>query len=324
MGASFAESTKASYGSGLLIFHVYCDLHGIPDVKRCPLSSELLLTFLSSCAGSYSGSALINYAAALRAWHVLHGFEWRVDSNQLKTILEGSARLAPASSKREPHKPFEPDIIANFKAHLNLEDPLDAAVFACLTTVFYCVARLGEFTIPNLKDFSSTKYITRSDMSRVVGTSGVAVTRFHIPSTKASPRNGEDTQWAAQSDTTDPEAALSNHFLINPAPDNVHLFAWKRPKTGLRPLTKREFTNQLSDIAKKHGLPNLKGHSIRIGGTLLYLKRGVPFNVVKSMGRWKGDSFTLYLRQHAMILAPYLQDSPILEPFTRYTIPPVR
>ncbi|KIJ07167.1 hypothetical protein PAXINDRAFT_19632 [Paxillus involutus ATCC 200175] len=324
MGASLAESTKATYGSGLLIFHVYCDLLDIPDERRCPISSQLLLTFLSSCAGAYSGSTLANYAAALRAWHILHSANWDINPNQLKTILEGAARLAPMSSKREPRKPYEPDIILQFRSHLNLNDPLDATVFACLTTVFFCVARLGEFTLPNLKDFDPTKHIARSDVSKVVGANGVTVTKFHLPSTKSSPHNGEDTQWAPQSDLTDPEAALNNHFRVNPAPDNAHLFAWRRPKTGLRPLTKREFINRLSDIAKKHDLPNLKGHGLRIGGTLLYLKRGVPFDVVKTMGRWKGDSFTLYLRQHAMILAPYLQDSPALEPFTRYTMPPMR
>jgi hypothetical protein len=232
--------------------------------------------------------------------------------------------MAPVSSKREPRKPYEPDVILRIRSHLNLNDPLDAAVFACLTTVFFCVARLGEFTVPNLKDFDPTKHITRGGVSKIVAANGILVTKFHLPSTKASPHNGEDTHWAPQSGFIDPQAALENHFRVNPAPDNSHLFAWRRPKTGLRPLTKREFTNRLSLIAKKFDLPDLKGHGLRIGGTLLYLKRGVPFDVVKTMGRWKGDSFALYLRQHAMILAPYLQDSPILEPFTRYTMPPVR
>ncbi|KIJ58022.1 hypothetical protein HYDPIDRAFT_47025, partial [Hydnomerulius pinastri MD-312] len=54
----------------------------------------------------------------------------------------------------------------------------------------------------------------------------------------------------------------------------------------------------------------LKGHSLRIGGTLFYLLKGVPFNVVKVMGRWAGESFTLYLQHHALILAPFLQTDP--------------
>ncbi|KAH9913276.1 hypothetical protein B0H21DRAFT_669165, partial [Amylocystis lapponica] len=57
------------------------------------------------------------------------------------------------------------------------------------------------------------------------------------------------------------------------------------------------------------GWAPLKGHGLRIGGTLEYLLRGRPFEVVKAIGRWSGDSFQLYLRKHAVILAPYLQDT---------------
>ncbi|KAI6094263.1 hypothetical protein EDD16DRAFT_1450610, partial [Pisolithus croceorrhizus] len=79
---------------------------------------------------------------------------------------------------------------------------------------------------------------------------------------------------------------------------------------GLRPLSRSEVTKRIASLTAAHNLPNLKGHSLRIGGTLHYLLRGIPFDVVKTMGRWAGDSFTIYLRHHAMILAPYLNDTP--------------
>ncbi|KAG2342071.1 hypothetical protein BDR05DRAFT_887101, partial [Suillus weaverae] len=132
---------------------------------------------------------------------------------------------------------------------------------------------------------------------------------------------GQSVHWAQQENLTDPKAALLNHLAVNdPAPDS-HLFAWKHPK-GMRPLTRSEFWKRISGIVKRVGLGNLKGHSLRIGGTLEYLLRGVPFDVVKAMGRWSSEAFTIYLRKHALILAPYLQESPTLEPFTRYTMPP--
>ncbi|KIN99882.1 hypothetical protein M404DRAFT_1004219 [Pisolithus tinctorius Marx 270] len=78
-------------------------------------------------------------------------------------------------------------------------------------------------------------------------------------------------------------------------------------------------------IAKSHqDLPYLKGHSLHIGGTLFYLLKGVLLDIVKTMGRWTGESFTLYLHHHALVLAPFLQnDTEILEKFKRYTLPPV-
>ncbi|KIK72181.1 hypothetical protein PAXRUDRAFT_181193, partial [Paxillus rubicundulus Ve08.2h10] len=61
-----------------------------------------------------------------------------------------------------------------------------------------------------------------------------------------------------------------------------------------------------------------------IGGTLHYLLKGVPFNVVKVMGNWARDSFTLYLCNHALILAPFLQvNDQVLTSFNRFTMPPI-
>lgn len=321
--SSWAQSTKVTYGAGLLVFHVFCDANGIAEDQRCPVGPALLLTFLSSCAGSYSGSALANYAAGIRAWHLLHGRAWLISHSELKAILEGAKSVAPESSKLPKRAPFTPNIISSIREHLNLSDPLDAAVYACITTTFYCIARLGEFTVKTVKSFDPQKHVSRRNISESTDRHGNPVTKFHLPSTKTAPKEGEDTYWAAQDGPTDPKAALMNHLRINPADSSAHLFAWKHPK-GLRPLSKKELTKRISMIAVAASLPDLKGHGLRIGGTLEYLLRGVPFDVVKSMGRWSSDAFTIYLRNHAVILAPYIQASPALEPFTRYTLPPVR
>jgi hypothetical protein len=84
------------------------------------------------------------------------------------------------------------------------------------------------------------------------------------------------------------------------------------------------FTKHVSSAATAAGLPSFKGYSRRIEGTVQYLLRGIPFDVIKSMGSWSSESFIIYLRQHAMILAPYMQATPVLEPFTRYTMLPIR
>ena len=76
---------------------------------------------------------------------------------------------------------------------------------------------------------------------------------------------------------------------------------------------------------KKAGAGKLQGHSIRIGSTLKYLLRGVPFDVMRTKGRWASDAFLLYLRKHAQILAPYMQATPdVYDTFIRYAMPPVR
>jgi hypothetical protein len=246
-----------------------------------------------------------------------------VNTKELKAILDGATALAPASSKSSKRLLFTTEILSIICTHLNLDDLLDAAIFACITMTFYSIARLGEFTVPAIRSFYPSKHITCENVSETVDRNNLPVTKFHIPSTKTSPIEGKDTFWAAQDGPSDPRAALENHIRVNPADSKAHLFAWKHLK-GIRPLLKAKLSKRLNAIACIAKLPYLKGHGLRIGGTLEYLLRGVPFDVVKSMGRWSSDAFTLYLREHAIIIALYIQSSPALKPFTHHTMPPVQ
>ncbi|KAI6140565.1 hypothetical protein BKA82DRAFT_170566 [Pisolithus tinctorius] len=154
---------------------------------------------------------------------------------------------------------------------------------------------------------------------------------FNLPATKCSIK-GKTVQCAPQDNPiTDPMQALQNHILLNPATNDAHLFTWKHPIHGIRPLSKTEVMRMIAKLAKSHpGLPNIKGHSLHIRGTLFYLLNEVPFNVIKTMvmnltmGHWSGDSFTIYLRHHTLVLAPFLQSKPeLLNTLKQYILPPV-
>lgn len=146
---------------------------------------------------------------------------------------------------------------------------------------------------------------------------------IRLPRTKAA-RDGEDIYWARQSSPCDPEAALRNHLRVNSPPLHGFLFAYRR-HDGLRPLTKNALTKRLEQAEKSGGFTVPPGHGFHIGGTLEYLLRKIPFDVMKAKGRWAGDSFLLYLRKHAEIMAPYMQDeAEVQTAFTQYAMPPVR
>jgi hypothetical protein len=160
-------------------------------------------------------------------------------------------------------------------------------------------------------------------LSYVQDRNGFPVVNLRIPRTKVS-ADGETVSWSRQEGPTDPEGALANHFLVNDPHLAMHLFAY-RHKSGHRPLTKFKFISRLAQAAKAAGEDPLQGHGIRIGSTLEYLLRGVPFEVMKVQGRWASNAFTLYLRKHGQILAPYLQATPTLhQDFLQLTMPNVR
>ena len=101
------------------------------------------------------------------------------------------------------------------------------------------------------------------------------------------------------------------------------MFAYKALHAQ-RPFTKVKFLERAGEVARAAGLEPLQGHGLSIGSTLEFLLWGVPFDVMETKGWWASDSFQLYLRKHAVVIAPYIQVTPIHENFIRYTMPPVR
>ena len=322
MSVSWAQGTRTMYGSGLLAYHLFCDQRGIPEHQRCPASPILILAFIASSAGAYSGSTLANYVFAVRAWHILHGQTWLMVHTELKAALDGATILTPPSSCRLKRQPITVQFLIAAKLKLDMMLPFNAAFYACLTTAFYSLARLGEFTVPSLKAFDPDRHVKRSNMSSRRDRNNFQVSVLHIPVTKTS-RKGEDVYWSAQTDQSDPEAAIAHHFHVNMPPHTDHLFAWRHPN-GLRPLTREAFMTTLKDLCKSLDIECILGHGIRIGGTLELLLRGVPFDVTKTIGRWSSQAFLVYLCDHAIVMAPYMQNTPILEPFLQYTMPPPR
>ncbi|OSC98364.1 hypothetical protein PYCCODRAFT_1008064 [Trametes coccinea BRFM310] len=324
---AWAESTLGTYGTGLLIFHIFCDLRNIPEGHRAPADELLILAFVASIAGSYAQSAINNYVAGVRAWHIIHGLPWNIDKSRYDAALAGAAQLAPPASKRPARSPLALQEIAGMAPAFTLDNSLDAAVWACLCVGFFSLARLGELTVTTQKSFQADLHPSRASLRLEAHRDGSEVRVIHLPRTKSAVA-GEDISFARQDGAVDPWAALDNHLAVNQLAPSVHLFAYRKPSSNaIVPLTRRAFLARVKTAALGIRLPNVSGHSLRIGGTLEYLLRGLSFETVKAIGRWKSEAFTLYLRKHAQVLAPYLQDNQeALGELSRRTIqlPPVR
>lgn len=323
---SLQPATQAAYGSGLLAFHVFCDKKEIAEDLRAPVDSLIMKSFVATLAGIYSATAISNYTSAIRAWHVVHGVEWKIGDPELDAIIKGAKQMAPRSSAREKREPMTPDYIAKLRPHFSDTKPLDLAVFACLTSAFWATARLGEFTVQNLLAFDPKIHVKRSDLGESTDRNGLKTTTIHVPQTKSNRTEGERLYWAKQDGDSDPESALQRHLEINDPETDFHLFGYKNKEGKMIPLTKTTFLRRLTDAATAAKLPRLHGHSIRIGSTLEYLLRGLPFDVMKVKGRWNSDAFHQYLRDHAKILAPYMQAAPpeVHDQFIRIAIPSIR
>ena len=133
----WAESTRATYGAGLLVYHVFCDSRGVPEKDRAPAKAALVSSFISALTGSLSGKAIRNYIYGVRAWHTLYSLLWVLHEDQIATMLKGVARLAPPAVKQDKRKPVMIQMMSLIRDKLDQSNPFNAAFFACLTTTFY-------------------------------------------------------------------------------------------------------------------------------------------------------------------------------------------
>ncbi|TFK58593.1 hypothetical protein BDN72DRAFT_781868 [Pluteus cervinus] len=323
LSEGLAENTRKSYAPGLRCYHQFCDAKDVAEIARAPASHTLIVEFVGSIIGFFAPSTIKGYYYSVDAWHRLHILPFPNAERELNLLLKAANVFAPPSSKKPKRAPITVQNIEAIHSLLNHSDPFDAAFYACLVTCFWSVSRLGEFTVER-KDvtFDPKKHISINNLRDETDRNGNEVQILHLPSTKTERVNGEDVQWAQQSGVTDPVSALKHHLRINKPSSKEHLFSYT--DKGLRViLSKKKFTDTLSKLTKKLNIFQVYGHSLRIGGTLEYLLRNVPFLVVKTMGCWKGDSFQIYLRRHGQVLASYIQDKPIFQQLLK-ELPPVR
>ena len=146
--------THTTYRSGLLNYMVFCNKKSILEKDRAPVSQLLLMSFISTLAATYSGSAISNYIYGLWAWHVLHGISWKINKLELDALLKAAEKLSPPSLKRKKRCPYTIDFMLAIQHHIDLSAPLGASVFTCLTTCFFMTGHVGEFTVQRLNGFN--------------------------------------------------------------------------------------------------------------------------------------------------------------------------
>ncbi|KAE8181546.1 hypothetical protein CF336_g8878 [Tilletia laevis] len=102
LAAAWAESTLATYGTGLLRWLLWCEQHALPASARFPAHVGDVVDFIESVAGHFSGGSIRNWVSGLRAWHAIHGSALDTVHLRIVTALRGADRLTPESSKKPP------------------------------------------------------------------------------------------------------------------------------------------------------------------------------------------------------------------------------
>jgi len=303
---TWSPSTFSAYSRSINLFISFCDKEKIPIRARLPANEYLLCAFAASKAGHLSGKTIQNHLTALKAWHHIHNVEWK-GSAYLRLVMRGTNNLTPVSSKKPPRPPIDYEMLKKLIQLLDLNKPFDAVVAACASTAFWGESRLGELLGSSRTRFNTISIPARINLHHQKNRNSSYV--LHIPHTKTS-HHSEDIILVQQTGITNPLHLLKHHLKINSFASSLPLFCYQSPK-GLYALTKRSFLARCNTIWLSLGYPSVTGHSFRIRGTTELLLAGVPPDIVKTMGRWKSDSFLRYWRHlekvaslHAKIKRP--------------------
>ena len=136
--AHWEPSTRNGHGAGLIRFAEYCDVRQVPEIDRFPLTVELAVGFIGWAAGQMGQSAVCTWMSGLRAWHIVHGFQYTVkDSIHVKTALAGVGKLAPTKSKCPPHIPVTIQHLNTLYLGLEFTNSIDIAVWAVACAAFW-------------------------------------------------------------------------------------------------------------------------------------------------------------------------------------------
>ncbi|KAE8240355.1 hypothetical protein A4X13_0g7842 [Tilletia indica] len=304
--AGYAAGTQKGYSVGLAQWHKYCDDNKIDEKLREPAPAHLVEHWVSTQAGSKSGGYLSDWISGLKAWHLLNNLPWLPDDERLTVIRRGVLNLQPPP--KPPRAPMTVEWLDKLYLAADRDNPAEMAVVAAAATGFWGLCRLGEL-VSSTDPAQKHHNITRAQVAESIAFGSIPTLTLQLPRTKTKAQ-GDTVVIAHQKEECDPIKLMHLHLQQSPcatkeAEATTPLFAY-RGERSMVPLTRSKFLSTIGAIGKRADIGTLQGHSMRIGGCTTLLTRGVPPDRVQLHGRWSGDAFKRYIRDHAAVMTPYL------------------
>ena len=241
---------------------------------------------------------LKSYLTGVRSAHVDMGYNdlTPFHSPQVERIIAGYRRMHGEAGTLE-RRPITKDLLLQMLPYFNLRTREGCTLHAAFCLAFAGFLRVGEF-IYSAKDLNSPDFsqwfLTRRS---------VRLYEDHLeltlPSSKTDPfRRGITLTIAASGDNACPVQSLRRLFRWESPPDSP-LFQVNGT------FTRQLVTNKLREILTHLGVEgHYSGHSFRRGAATSAREAGLSDGEIQLLGRWKSDSYRLYIETHpAYILA---------------------
>ena len=278
----------------------FCRQHKV--VSPFPLTESVLLQFVAFLSlEGLSYPSVRAYLSGLRFMQILSGLEDPAFSSfgRLEYVLRGVRRLSP-SGQRPQRFPITPRIL-RLLHDVWSQQPVShdtVMLWAACCVGFFGFLRAGEFTCPSLEAYSSTMLSAR-DVA-VDSHSSPSFVTLHLRQSKTDVFGMGVTIYLARVEgPVCPVKALLPYLVLrgsSPGP----LFRFQDGST----LSRARLVSAVCTALASHGLDvsRFNGHSFRIGAATTAAACGIEDSLIQTLGRWKSQAFTTYIRTPRDIL----------------------
>ena len=289
LAAALAPSSKRSYQHAWKTFISFAQTH-----ERIPFPADqsTIVNFVTYLFNQGRAcSSIKSTLSAIGYFHKLSNLPDPTKSYLVSKLLIGASNLRQTEDTRLPILPHTLKKLIGVIESVE-RDPYTIIMFkAIYLLMFYAFLRISEIAVPNRSKL--TDVLKLNDIKLFASNGRLTSMSVKFSNFKHHSGKPITIKIRARNSPLCPVAALANYLHVRgntPGP----LFRTSRNT----PLTTYAFSKTFKATLNHSNLdPTLyKAHSFRIGAATSCAQKGVPFDVIRRLGRWKSDAFIHYIR----------------------------
>ena len=285
----WSDNTKRSYSSHRRSYLTFC-FHA--KLTPIPATSRTLCLYAAHLARRLKYSSVKQYLNIIRVLHL----EWNLpnpllNNFNLQSVLRGIRRhLGNRVMRKEP---ITPALLLTLLSHLDITSPFGANVWAAALLMFFGLLRKSNVLPASPGAFNPTLHLRRRDLTftnkglqvliRWSKTNQFQERQQVLPLPRITGSKLCPSQAVFHALDLTRGAPLDGPALV--LPHGCHH----------RPLTAPTFVAEIKQKLSEHcDTSRIAGHSFRRGGACWAYSSGVPVDLIRQLGDWKSNSYTLY------------------------------
>lgn len=273
--------TRRAYGASQRKFLAFCSSIGVNGTLA--LSEDTLCKAAVDFCRTCKVTSLPQYFAAIQKFHTNAGHGPLPRNEPYRQTCRGLINFFGQVDKTEPKHALTLEDLGRIFDQLDLSNFEDSTFWATLTTAFFGLLRVSEYTDGALRQ----QHVRLTDQ-------GVILT---IPFSKTS-LHPVEVRLSARDDFLCPLKAVEHYqIFLGKASQEAKAGFFLAKARATDPLTKAKFIAKLKSHVKAMGLnpANYSGHSLRRGGCTAMFLAGVNETFIAAHGRWRSLEYRKYL-----------------------------